>query len=173
MKKIINPCRVFAYKSRRSQVFCKIVFEDGKLSICGVVGPTIHGNSAGGFGQINMDFNKYYPHPDFNAGWNRTKFDKFLDIWHKWHLNDMRPGCEHQRNDPAWDANKVISPGNTLTGKTAGWTYPIDHPEGILTKPCDICGYKYGTKWFKEEVPQDVIDFLFSLPDSTIEPAWV
>ena len=57
--------------------------------------------------------------------------------------------------------------------KTAGWTYPHEHPRGILTKPCDMCGYRYGSAWLKEEVPADVLAFLASLPDAGINPAWV
>lgn len=44
---------------------------------------------------------------------------------------------------------------------------------GILCKPCPVCGYKYGTAWQLEEVPQDVIDWLFALPDTPRRPAWV
>ena len=45
--------------------------------------------------------------------------------------------------------------------------------QGLLCKPCPVCGYEYGTSWLLEEVPQDVIDWLFSLPDTDITPAWV
>lgn len=44
---------------------------------------------------------------------------------------------------------------------------------GILCKPCPVCGYKYGTAWQLEEVPRDVIDWLFALPDTPKSPAWV
>ena len=57
--------------------------------------------------------------------------------------------------------------------KALGWLYPKDHPRGILTKECPVCGYKYGSAWQKEEVPQEVIDWLFSLPDTKTTPAWV
>lgn len=57
--------------------------------------------------------------------------------------------------------------------KTAGWVYESEHPEGLLSKPCPTCGYKYGSAWRKEDVPQDVIDFLRSLPDTDKKPAWV
>lgn len=50
---------------------------------------------------------------------------------------------------------------------------PDEHPDGILCKPCPVCGYKYGTSWLMEEVPEDVIDWLFALPDTTVKPAWV
>lgn len=57
--------------------------------------------------------------------------------------------------------------------KSLGWLRPNEHPDGLLCKPCPVCGYKYGTKWQKEDVPQEVIDWLFALPDTTVEPAWV
>ncbi len=44
--------------------------------------------------------------------------------------------------------------------KTNGWIYPSDHPEGVLTKPCPICGYKYGTAWLHEKLPNDVVQFV-------------
>lgn len=44
---------------------------------------------------------------------------------------------------------------------------------GFIGKPCPVCGYKYGSSWLKEEVPEDVIAFLESLPESKITPAWI
>lgn len=38
------------------------------------------------------------------------------------------------------------------------WVKYEEHPEGLLCKPCEECGYKYGSKWVFEEIPQDVID---------------
>ena len=57
--------------------------------------------------------------------------------------------------------------------KTAGWVCPSQHPKGLLTKPCPVCGYKYGSNWLYEEVPEDVIQWLQDLPDTDQEPAWV
>lgn len=57
--------------------------------------------------------------------------------------------------------------------KTAGWVYPSEHPEGLLTKPCPECGYKYGSAWRKEDVPEEVLEFLRSLPSTDKTPAWV
>lgn len=36
--------------------------------------------------------------------------------------------------------------------KTAGWVSPEEHPEGQLGKPCEVCGYKYGTAWVYEPI---------------------
>ncbi len=57
--------------------------------------------------------------------------------------------------------------------KAAGWVYPKEDPRGLLTKACEVCGYKYGSSWLREEVPADVIEFLRSLPEATTKPAWV
>jgi hypothetical protein len=57
--------------------------------------------------------------------------------------------------------------------KTAGWVKESEHPDGLMSKPCPTCGYRYGSAWRKEDVPQDVIDFLRSLPKTDKQPAWV
>ena len=36
-----------------------------------------------------------------------------------------------------------------------GWVRPDEHPNGILGKPCPVCGYKYGTGWKYAEIPND------------------
>lgn len=47
--------------------------------------------------------------------------------------------------------------------KTKGWCREEEHPDGLLCKACPVCGYKYGTAWKKEEVPSDVIEWLYNL----------
>lgn len=39
--------------------------------------------------------------------------------------------------------------------KLKGWLYPSEHPDGILTKECPVCGYKYGTKWNHFEIDEN------------------
>lgn len=56
--------------------------------------------------------------------------------------------------------------------KTRGWVRYDETDKGILCKPCPVCGYKYGTSWLKEDVPQEIIDWLFALPTTTTRPAW-
>lgn len=40
MKKIVNPTMHEGYGAAPVRGFCKIEFENGRLSICGVIGPT-------------------------------------------------------------------------------------------------------------------------------------
>jgi len=56
--------------------------------------------------------------------------------------------------------------------KAVNWVHPDEHPRGILCKPCEVCGYKYGSAWRKADVPKSVIDALDSLPDTDTTPAW-
>jgi len=216
------------YYGKRVSVFCEIGVKNGELSITGVVGPKRNGDAEGGCGQIDLS---EYSGWEFAAGWDKETLDKFTDVWARWHLNDMRPGCEHQRD---WDTSEKIGViqytytdlyttlskmektmperltsldkenlalgkkafraflgyGNGTRGdvleaceagllrtcgieeKLAGWVYPTQHEKGLLTKPCPVCGYKYGSAWLKEELPQDVFDFIDNLPHTDIAYPW-
>lgn len=97
--------------------------------------------------------------------------DELVAVWRRWHLNDMRAGCEHQRQ-AEWD-KQLIDPtkpsrtyGRHFSGQKQdswnllGWVRPDEHPDGLLGKPCRVCGYKYGTGWQYEDVPEVVLDWL-------------
>lgn len=125
--------------------FCKIEFDGERLSITGVEGPKADGNCKGSCGQIvdSIEIETFAP------GWTAADLNNFKNVWQRWHLNDMRAGCEHQRE--------------------LGWKSYDEHP----SEPCPVCGYKYGSKWLKEVVPGAVIEFLKSLPETDVTPAWV
>ncbi len=111
-RKVVRPGTVPTYVGRRTSVFCKIeLTEDGRLSISGVEGPTASGDCIGGAGQIGMHYAHRNPANDdrrsssltrpedftFAPGWDAERWLDFLDVWKRWHLNDMSPACEHQR----------------------------------------------------------------------------
>ena len=251
MRKVIRPGRIMNYYGGRyhPDIFCKITLDNGRLSISGVIGPKSNGNARGGCGQIDMEFmhrnaadnDTRYSDPikpgsiEFAKGWNRETWLDFLGIWDRWHLNDMRPGCEHQRaewdtskkitlhkyswtrdygkmrrqaeggemdaetyeefkvyaqivkdatlglNSPKWPDNPTIKDAlvrglieeKETEKKAAGWVNYLEHPNGLLSKPCEKCGYKYGSSWLKEDVPENVLSFLENLPDTDKTPAWV
>lgn len=55
--------------------------------------------------------------------------------------------------------------------KTTGWLRPTEHPRGLLMKPCEVCGYRYGSAWLYEPVPDAILDEIESWPDAdTITP---
>jgi hypothetical protein len=225
--KVIRPGSVKTYGERWASVYIEIEYIDGKLSLHGVVGPTRGGNAMGGAGQIQDTIpEKWAPN------WGPIMYAKLQAIWERWHLNDLRAGCEHQRADN-WGDKKVKIAHLKLnwerggkeayglekrtdhrlhtTGKvnlteqerelinttwyitvpaeqvsqypkydverieekSTGWLYEKDHPEGVLSKPCPVCGYKYGSAWLREEVPADVLEWLRELPHTDKKPAWV
>ena len=146
------------------------------------------------------------------------KYQKALiDLWKRWHLNNLNARCEHQRK--LWNTSeelkittyietthlyqrinkvkdlinkKLVDTGEIKVGKltreilaisgfyndvtiktlspylqkqfkvykeetkTAGWIRESEHEKGLLCKPCPVCGYKYGTKWLKEELPPKI-----------------
>ena len=244
MKKVINPCKCEVYTSRgttqMANAYVEIEYKDGRLSLHGVIGPMSNGNCRGSAGQCDEEISKGVPTED----WTKEMLQKLCDIWDKWHLNDMRPYCQHQK-ELGWreqaseeitlyhynltmealnakrsaekEALQALSNGRTFeptkeqtlfaslaygldvyeelsgeltqyykphkalyTGdhgftetKTRGWVRYDESDKGILCKPCPVCGYKYGTSWIKEEVPQEIIDWLFALPTTKTQPAWV
>lgn len=123
-------------------------------------------------GQINDTLRSAIFRIKFKNGWNRKKLITLLNIWDRWHLNDMHAGCEHQRAekwneipiDPSYPTNKYVKfGGNTLSS----WNMAVWLPEsqgGLLGKACSVCGYRYGTAWLFEELPQYVLDWFESLP---------
>lgn len=95
---------------RWNPVFCKVtvtrkLIEDDPtphdcLSITGVIRPTPSGN-AYSCGQIEDSIRRILlPESQANVQlikpWTRKMVEELLDIWKVWHLNDMRPSCEHQ-----------------------------------------------------------------------------
>lgn len=144
INKVLRLGTIETYGGSYMSVFVKVKFDGKRLSISGVEGPTHGGNAKGSCGQITISpqtYNKYAP------GWDKAKASMLQKLWDRWHLNDMRAGCEHQRAEK-WDKKR-------------------------LSEPCPTCGYKYGTAWLTEEVPPDVIDWLQCLPETDRKPAWV
>jgi hypothetical protein len=245
--KVVRLGTTKTHNSRGMNVFCKIEYKSGRLSISGVEGPLPSGNALGACGQIDMHLRSEQNSITLAPNWTRGMLARFFDVWDKWHLNDMRAACVHQR-ELGWlemakeevtiyhfrltkgiqearrenekEAIKALKSGSAIQWsdeavkqanlpleikndepelpealrefyepnkpqytsdshnkpsevKTRGWLSEKDHKLGILSKPCPVCGYKYGSAWLREEVPQDVLDFLKALPNTDKTPAWV
>lgn len=91
-----------------------------------------------------------------------------VSVWRKYHLNDMQAGCVHQRllgweKMPIDPRKPSSSYGLHFEGQRQpswnllGWVDASEHPQGLLSKPCPICGYKYGTAWKKKDIPEEII----------------
>lgn len=157
-KKIVRLGKIPHTDKQRMDVFCSIQYKEGNLSISGVEGLLRSGNARGGCGQIVMSltatmFNEYAP------DWDVVKVARFLDVWNNWHLNDMQAGTPKQTAYLKQKGDKLNYDESKAVLKTAG------------LEPDD--GYRYGSKWLKVDVPDDVLGFLQALPDTDYTPNWV
>jgi len=107
-------------------------------------------------GQIDNEIEQYYNDGSLNLFIKAEQLEKLLQIWRRWHLNDLRPYCEHQ-----W---KLIPYYENELGKTF---FDANNYGHIIKLPdfkwCSRCGYTYGTKWLYEPLPKEVIKFLEEL----------
>lgn len=93
-----------------------------------------------GFGQIADEVKNFIP-------------ATLYKVWKRWNLNDMRAGTARQEEilrkakDSGIELNSHEDGRNVLAEKDAY----IDN------------GHKYGTRWLREELPQDVIDYIMTL----------
>lgn len=98
---------------------------------------------------------------------NNKRVERIVAIWKRWHLNGMKSGCAHQIAE-GWD-KRPIDPSKPTDAYVdqgdghRGWNMLIwlprseKHPNGLLGAPCPTCGYKFGTSWLVERLPDDVI----------------
>lgn len=142
-------------------LYANVRFTDGKLSITGVVGPQANGNCRGSCGQIVMG---EWDIKEYALGWDADLVQQFRDVWNRWHLNGLKAGTPAQ--EQFLRDNPVMA------------IYPVSH----YTKACEALdaagllvdnGYKYGSAWKLEEVPEDVLQWLYDLPPATSTPAWI
>lgn len=114
---------------------------DGQLSLVG--------SGRHGAGQVSECLTKDNP----AHGFTRKDCFRLKQVWNRWHLNHLRSGTPKQEE------------------AVRSWRPTVDDPsyEGAckMLESIDLLtdnGYRYGTSWLKEEVPLDVLEWLFKLP---------
>lgn len=73
----------------------------------------------------------------FKPGWSLYRVSQVDAYGARWHLNGMRAGCAHQT--VVWEDSKY--------GR---------QPSLDRTLPCPETGYRYGTAWLAEPLPEEV-----------------
>lgn len=143
MKKYRHPC---------VGLTLEITLENG----CLYIGGSLYHPTLKTHGQIQDHIPLLKPYK-FNKGWNIGKLNELIRIWNRWHLNDVRAGSPNQES--ALRNTKITGdfyPQALAYLKTIGLqpdpNYLIDG------KP-----YSYGSRWLKEEIPEEVIKYLESL----------
>lgn len=106
--------------------------EDGKFSITGA-----HSNGGGQCQDSIQPANEYQK--------------QLLEIWDKWHLNDMHAGCEHQEKTDT-NYNELLSEYCKFADENKK-----SKRKAILLKllTCSECGCIWGHNWIKKELPAD------------------
>lgn len=99
----------------------------------------------------------------------------------KWHLNGMNAACEHQE-EAGWrvrtyaegqetrkeaQRNLAMLPEmhRSLRVHQYDSPYAFTTPDGVfippdvLSQPCWVCGYEYGSAWLYRPLPEDVVQW--------------
>jgi hypothetical protein len=69
--------------------------------------------------------------------------------WERYTWTPVSPGPDYKERSE--------SLGSRAKVETLGWLRPAEHPEGLLTRACPTCGYKYGNAWQKQEIPAEIL----------------
>lgn len=104
------------------------------LSITGVI---FEGGEEAGWGQVREEVKDIIP-------------DRLYQIWKRWNLNHMRAGTFVQE--------EILRQAKDKSIDVSSYKKACDylHEFNVLVDD----GYKYGSAWLKEELPQHVIDYL-------------
>lgn len=145
-------------RTAEGTVYIRISWDGLRLSITGSEGPN-H------CGQITDVLSEPM---DYAGGWDHGLCLTLATVWGRWHLNDMRAGTAaqmaHLRLSPK-DAYRETHPGNWY-----GWACERLDAANLLNDN----GYRFGSAWLREDVPEAVLSFLHGLPtvDRYTLPRW-
>lgn len=164
------------------------------LSITGVDGPKTNGDAVGSCGQIDMslDLTALRRH----KGWDRPMLAKLRDVWKRWHLNGMTAGSPAQeawlRDNPVTAVypeshyEKAASAALAAVGLNPdpNFFHPTKSRDRVILTggygvdarieriPTFDVPYSYGHAWLYEEVPADVLEWLYHLPPAVKIHPW-
>lgn len=125
-----------------------------ELSISGGVWNTIHSDITSG-GQIEDELKDALAKHEFTPIYplNHQDMKELLDVWQKWHLNDMRTGTDKQE--------KIIS--EHIDDKKYEHLDKFYDRKIAILKDHDLevdNGIDFGKAWYYEPLPEDVINFI-------------
>lgn len=128
---------------RNNPVEIEITIENGRLSMVGNVWKANQSDIVSG-GQNYGEILEYFP--------DDPKVKRIVEIWKRWHLNDMRAGSPAQM--------EYLRTHPPVVGK-----YPDNHYDAALREldtaglnPDPADGYVYGSAWLREELPAEIIE---------------
>lgn len=141
MKKTINMgyCKTLGDSRRRKAVVTVELRQKPQglsLSICGEIKGLAYGQCLEEMKELAVE--------------KRSNFDEIIEVWEKYHLNDMRAGTPKQREaveeylkENTYDYNAICD---------------FLKERGIY----EDNGYRYGSSWLFEKIPEPVLDKIFN-----------
>lgn len=164
IQKLITPGR-----TANGIVFLEIRYDGLELSICGVEGPSEHGDARGAWGQIRDSLPEI---TEYFNGWNAHKVALLGALWQQFGMNTMTAGSPMQEVALA-TFEKEIS-----WGSRSNYFETVNrilsqlglNPDASYThngKP-----YFYGSAWLLTSVPEGVLVWLNCLPETTVRYPW-
>jgi len=104
-------------------------------------------------GQIRDTLEELHEKGQLDLKISEKMFNKLMKFWDRWHLNGLNAGCEHQREQK--EEIKQEKGEDFFHASNLETIWELDDFE-----ECPQCGYKYGTSWKFEELPDKVKEFV-------------
>ena len=142
----------------------KINYATGKTltepqKILSISGHTKIGNRDESGGQIHDTIKENLDIMEFEVGFSKKDISKLIDIWERYHLNDLQSGTKKQ-TDFLNDFYKISSVERSYENDVK-----LLENEGLLVDN----GYSYGSNWLIEILPTNLEKELTSIISTTTE----
>ena len=122
----------------------------------------ISGSSKGASGQIYDAIREMIKarRLEYAPQWDAERLTKLVDIWERWHLNDIRAGDIVQMEAIRAGTREIA--GIMSKQKMPDW-YGAACQYLTSLGLYEHEGYLFGHGWKREELPQDVVDFISAI----------
>lgn len=142
MRKVISLGKVDYNRSgrRNCEAEIEIELDNGRLSICAGIWNPRHSDYYT-CGQCVDTVAAFFP--------KNKKVQEIVQVWDRWHLNDMRAGTPAQM--AVIRQHELEFPGYPTSHYD--WACQLLEANGLLVDN----GYAYGSAWLKEELPADIL----------------
>ena len=131
---------------KNCRVSIEIKLVDGNLSICGSIWNPAETDLYSG-GQNLEEIARLLP--------DNAKVQRIVEVWRRWHLNDMRAGSPAQEEWLRANPVKAAYPVSSYDVACAALAGAGLNPDPNYTR--DGKPYAYGSTWLKEELPVDIV----------------
>jgi len=103
---------------------------------------------------------------EIGNGISDSQFEKLLDIWDRWHLNDLNAGTTIQKEIiEEHEDEKKYDKFDKFLDRPVAILEDFDAQPDTETEGFGEDGYSYGSQWLFEPLPDDVIEFIEEIQD--------